>query len=57
MKVIDRVTRNGNLFLVAKSKDGHYYLALTLTGENRVTAWKRMPLQKIKEHYRRVDKV
>ena len=54
MKVVDTVTRNGNKFLIAKSKDGHYFIALTLTGENRVTAWKRTTLKHIKEHYRKV---
>ena len=48
------LTRNGNFFIVKKTKDNHYYTALLL-GNARVTAWHRMSLKKIKENFVVVD--
>lgn len=48
------LTRNGNYFIVKKTKDNHYYTALLL-GNARVTAWHRMSLKKIKENFVIVD--
>lgn len=44
------LTRNGNYFIVKKTKDNHYYTALLL-GNARVTAWHRMSLKKINENF------
>ena len=48
------LTRNGNYFIVKKTKDGHYYTALLL-GNARVTAWHRMSLKKIKANFTVVE--
>lgn len=48
------VTRNGNFFLVKKSKTNHYYTALLL-GNARVTAWHRTTLKHIQENFKIVE--
>ena len=50
MKPLYFVSRNNNMYVVAKTKCNHYYIALTLAGK-RITAWKRMPKGFIKEHF------
>lgn len=44
------VSRNHNMYVVAKTKCNHYYIALILAGK-RITAWKRMSKGFIKAHF------
>ena len=53
-KVLFRVTRIGNEFLVAKSKCGHYYMALAM-GNAKVTGWRRTTKKHIDEYYTPVN--
>ena len=48
------VKRNGNFFIVKKSKSNHYYIALLL-GNARVQAWHRITLKKLTEYYEVVE--
>lgn len=50
MKPLYFVSRNHNLYIVAKTKCNHYYIALTLAGK-RITSWKRMNKSFIKAHF------
>ena len=54
MKELFKVSRIGNTFTVAKSKCGHYYIALVL-GKARITAWHRTTITHIKENYKLVE--
>lgn len=50
MKPMYIVTRNHNLYVVAKTKCNHYYIALLLNGK-RATSWKYMQKNFIRKNF------
>ena len=44
------VSRKNNLFVVAKTKCNHYYIALLLNGK-RATSWMYMPKNFIRQNF------
>ena len=50
MKPMYIVSRNNSMFVVAKTKCGHYYIALLLNGK-RATSWKYMSKSFIRKNF------